>query len=169
MTSTSTSRAAGARRPADAGGGEVVPGRQWRDRAACRGTDPEVFFPAAQAGPALAEQVGRAKAVCARCPVRPQCLEFALRALPEGVAGGLTPDERRAHARRARRAGQQVPARVEVDVTGRGAAVLGATPAEVGAAGRAALRAGRPVRQVARECGVSERTAQRWAQRVRAG
>lgn len=44
----------------------------------------------------------------------------------------------------------------------------GANRWEVGAAGRAALRAGRAVRAVAREFGVTERTAQRWAQRVRA-
>jgi transposase len=44
----------------------------------------------------------------------------------------------------------------------------GASRREVCAAGREALRAGRAVRAVAREFGVSERTAHRWAQRVRA-
>jgi hypothetical protein len=69
--------------------------------AACRGVDPELFFPVAEAGPVLARQVAEAKAVCARCPVRAECLEFALRLLPYGIAGGLTEQERRALRRAA--------------------------------------------------------------------
>jgi len=41
----------------------------WRAEAACRGIDPELFFPVGNAGPAL-RQIGQAKQVCARCPVR---------------------------------------------------------------------------------------------------
>lgn len=139
-------------------------GRRWRDRAACRGSsDPELFFPAAQAGPVYVEQVARAKAVCAQCPARAACLEFALRALPDGVAGGTTPEERRALAGRGGHAGGGQRGVDEPDpATG-----WGASRREVCAAGRAALRAGGQVRAVAREFGVTERTAYRWAQQAR--
>jgi WhiB family redox-sensing transcriptional regulator len=52
-------------------------GRDWRLRAACRRADPELFFPVSQSGPSL-DQVTQAKAICAGCPVRQQCLAFAL-------------------------------------------------------------------------------------------
>ncbi len=42
-----------------------------------------------------AAQVAVAKAVCARCPVRAACLDEALIRIPYGIAGGLTPEERR--------------------------------------------------------------------------
>jgi len=69
-------------------------------RASCRpgtGVDPEIFFPTADPWmkPDLyKEQAHDAKAVCARCPVRRECLERGM-AIPFGVFGGLTPEERR--------------------------------------------------------------------------
>ena len=69
--------------------------REWRTRAACRSVDPEVFFPTAEVGPMYDAQVAVAKAVCTRCPVRVECLNEALVRIPEGIAGGLTPEERR--------------------------------------------------------------------------
>jgi WhiB family transcriptional regulator, redox-sensing transcriptional regulator len=80
-------------------------GADWRDHAACRDMDTELFFPVGTSGPAL-DQIGRAKQVCARCPVRSSCLEWALATGQNaGVWGGTTEDERRAlrprHARRA--------------------------------------------------------------------
>ena len=75
-----------------------APGRDegcWRRRAACRGEDPELFFPVGSAGPALA-QIAGAKKICARCPVLRACLMFAMAAGQEyGIWGGLTEDERR--------------------------------------------------------------------------
>jgi WhiB family transcriptional regulator, redox-sensing transcriptional regulator len=50
----------------------------WRDGAACRHRDPELFFPEGTAGPALL-QADQAKRVCQCCPVRALCLDFALR------------------------------------------------------------------------------------------
>ncbi|MGH3758030.1 WhiB family transcriptional regulator [Actinophytocola sp.] len=78
----------------------------WRNRAACRDEDPELFFPISDVGPA-ARQAEQAKAVCARCPVRAQCLNFALdNGLDHGIFGGTTERERRELARRTRRAHQ---------------------------------------------------------------
>lgn len=65
----------------------------WRHAAICRDEDPELFYPVGDTGPALL-QVAEAKAVCARCPVREQCLTWAVDALPYGVAGGTTERER---------------------------------------------------------------------------
>jgi WhiB family transcriptional regulator, redox-sensing transcriptional regulator len=65
----------------------------WMLRGACRGEDPELFFPISSAGPSLA-QVSSAKAVCARCPVRVNCLTYALIVRPEGIWGGTTREER---------------------------------------------------------------------------
>lgn len=67
----------------------------WRVLAACRGIDPELFFPVSPDGPSL-DEVRRAKAVCGDCVVRRECLEFALgTGQRHGVWGGLTEDERR--------------------------------------------------------------------------
>ncbi len=74
----------------------------WRDHAACRHEDPDLFFPIGTTGPAQV-QSEQAKAVCARCPVREQCLEWALGADQIiGIWGGTTELERRALRRRAR-------------------------------------------------------------------
>ncbi|MBL3669999.1 WhiB family transcriptional regulator [Streptomyces sp. M2CJ-2] len=78
----------------------------WRTRAACRDEDPDLFFPIGTSGPALL-QTEQAKAVCRRCPVREQCLDWALESGQSlGVWGGTSETERRALKRRlkARRA-----------------------------------------------------------------
>ena len=67
----------------------------WAELAACQDEDPELFFPISQVGPG-ARQSAQAKAVCARCPVRADCLRYALdNGLDHGVFGGTTADERR--------------------------------------------------------------------------
>ncbi|GAA2110003.1 WhiB family transcriptional regulator [Actinomadura alba] len=67
----------------------------WTDDAACRGSDPEIFYPVGFAGPAL-QQEAAAKSICAGCVVRSDCLTWALRAgEPAGIWGGTTPEERR--------------------------------------------------------------------------
>ena len=78
--------------------------RDWRSRAACLGVDPELFFPVAEDGPVHDAQVAKAKAVCAGCPVVAVCLADALARIPDGIAGGLTEQERRALRRRNRAA-----------------------------------------------------------------
>lgn len=80
----------------------------WVQRARCRDEDPELFFPIGTSGPA-AEQIERAKAVCMQCPVRAECLEWALATGQDaGVWGGLSEEERRALRRARRRDGTRV-------------------------------------------------------------
>ena len=67
----------------------------WRDGAACRDTDPELFFPVGSTGPAV-EQIDSAKEVCCSCEAQSACLEFALATNQEsGIWGGTSEDERR--------------------------------------------------------------------------
>lgn len=67
----------------------------WRDRSACRDTDPDLFFPVGTTGIAL-DQIAAAKAVCRGCEVQGPCLEFALATNQEsGVWGGRSEEERR--------------------------------------------------------------------------
>jgi WhiB family transcriptional regulator, redox-sensing transcriptional regulator len=73
-----------------------VPPRSWLDLAACRDVDPEIFFPISTTGAAVGH-VHEAQAICARCPVIAECLDWAQRmGLGHGVWGGTTPEERRA-------------------------------------------------------------------------
>jgi len=71
----------------------------WMDRGLCAETDPEAFF---------VEKGGStrpAKRICARCPVRVECLNFALDHDEQfGVYGGLSARERRNIKRASRRA-----------------------------------------------------------------
>lgn len=62
----------------------------WQDLALCAETDPEAFFP--EKGGSVRE----AKAVCRKCEVRRQCLEYALENDERfGIWGGLSERERR--------------------------------------------------------------------------
>jgi WhiB family redox-sensing transcriptional regulator len=70
----------------------------WRQRAACRGVDPDIFYPASD------EEADEAKAVCGVCPVREACLEYALvNRERDGVWGGATERERRRMIRQRRK------------------------------------------------------------------
>lgn len=76
----------------------------WVHRAACASSeiDPELFWPVAEDGNVHRAQVHAAKAVCAKCPVRAECLAWALVVLPYGIAGGHTANERAEMLRRRR-------------------------------------------------------------------
>jgi len=79
-------------------GSDLVVLNVWRELGACRGLDPEVFFPETD------EEADEAKAICAECPVRVACLEHALaRREKVGVWGGTTERERRRIVRQRRR------------------------------------------------------------------
>ena len=67
----------------------------WRKQALCRDTDPDLFFPVGTTGQALV-QIDRAKQVCNQCPVKADCLEFALETNQDsGIWGGTSEEERR--------------------------------------------------------------------------
>jgi WhiB family transcriptional regulator, redox-sensing transcriptional regulator len=76
----------------------------WQAHAACVGISTEEFFPAGSSGAAL-DQLARAKAICALCPVTKQCLEYALDTGQHGVWGGMSEDERHTERRRRQRRG----------------------------------------------------------------
>lgn len=91
----------------------------WRGRGACASADPDLFFPLSGSGPSL-PQIARAKAVCSGCPVRAQCLAFALDS-PQvhGIWGGRDEQEL-ARLRRSRRPGPDgLPLRERIPGTGR--------------------------------------------------
>ena len=63
----------------------------WRYRAACRGADLQTFFPG------RGQSAEPARQICAGCPVRQPCLDYALsHAITHGIWGGLTERDRRA-------------------------------------------------------------------------
>lgn len=62
----------------------------WQIDAACNGTDTEAFFPN------KGESTSDAKRICRRCPVRAECLEYALDMAERfGVWGNCSERERR--------------------------------------------------------------------------
>ena len=71
----------------------------WRDEALCRQVDPELFFPETGGSSRAAKQI------CAGCPVRAECLDWAIAHDQRyGVWGGLTVSERTQLRRRRGRA-----------------------------------------------------------------
>jgi WhiB family transcriptional regulator, redox-sensing transcriptional regulator len=66
----------------------------WRADGACRTADPDLFFPIAMGGGA-SRQIAKAQQICAGCPVKQQCLDFAMQTRESaGIWGGTTPEER---------------------------------------------------------------------------
>jgi WhiB family redox-sensing transcriptional regulator len=69
--------------------------RTWESQAACKGMDPALFFPVND------EDAGEALAVCKGCPVKGECLAWALETRERfGIWGGTTEKQRRAMLRR---------------------------------------------------------------------
>lgn len=66
----------------------------WRVRAACRHWPKKLFFP--NVGRGGANTSDQAKSLCWRCPVRSECLAYALETKQEaGIWGGKTWAERK--------------------------------------------------------------------------
>jgi WhiB family redox-sensing transcriptional regulator len=66
-------------------------------RPACVTADPRVFFPEDVDGSPLEDgpEADAARGICARCPLRDQCLEYAVGVgMPAGIWGGLSTRER---------------------------------------------------------------------------
>lgn len=75
------------------------PEEGWREDAACRGVDVDVFFPVEESE----ESAFEAKAICESCPVADICLQYSMATnQAEGVWGGLDANERRRMRRRIR-------------------------------------------------------------------
>ncbi|MCF2705921.1 WhiB family transcriptional regulator [Arcanobacterium haemolyticum] len=81
-------------------GYETATGEQlhWQDFALCAQTDPDIFFP---------EKGGSttpATSVCSACPVRSQCLDYAIsHDIRHGIWGGMSDNDRRRISRERRR------------------------------------------------------------------
>jgi len=73
-------------------------GELWQQRAACKGPQSVVFFPPSHLE-RKDEREGReqrAKSICAICPVRAACLDYAMSIHePHGIWGGLNEVERK--------------------------------------------------------------------------
>lgn len=70
-------------------------GADWRDDAACRREDPELWFPIGKGVHGI-RQYDRAREICRACPVIADCERWAAAVRPEyGMLAGLTPEERR--------------------------------------------------------------------------
>lgn len=85
------------------GAGRVAPflrgpavGWEWQSSAACRGMDGSSFFhPERESAKARQSRIGRAKAVCADCPVLADCRAYVLQVKePFGIWGGLSEEDR---------------------------------------------------------------------------
>lgn len=64
----------------------------WRYDAACQGEDTDIFFPEESIGTPIYEQkIAKAKKICAPCPVRLVCRDYARSTTLKGEWGGETP------------------------------------------------------------------------------
>jgi WhiB family transcriptional regulator, redox-sensing transcriptional regulator len=87
------------------GGTLTIPGR-WAERALCAGADPDAWFP----DRSRRQSLTLAKRICGHCPVRAECLDYALSGadtwagISNGIWGGTTPRDRAQIRRRQRRA-----------------------------------------------------------------
>ena len=70
---------------------------EWMQRGLCREIPPAVFFPSDGVG------VEAARRICATCPVKEPCLEYALtNRIDHGVWGGASERQRRRMAKKRR-------------------------------------------------------------------
>jgi len=78
----------------------------WHVHGACRPENMPLFFPP----PGLNQSAPAAKAICAVCPVRRPCLQYALdHNEPYGIWGGLSARQRNAILRNTRLLNSQKP------------------------------------------------------------
>lgn len=78
----------------------------WQDEAECRNYDPELWFPVTNSPDRKRKYELEPKLICRSCPVRSECLTYALDAQEEyGIWGGLNEEERRELSSRGGRPG----------------------------------------------------------------
>lgn len=78
--------------------------RDWRQDAACRDADPEIFFPAKRGSDEL-----KAKRICRGCPVRVQCRAEAQRTGSVGIWAATSSNERNRAGRNRRPSAPDAP------------------------------------------------------------
>lgn len=81
---------------------------EWQQHGLCQADDAGVFFPPLhfERKPEREVREAKAKQICLRCPVRVQCLEWALEVEePHGVWGGYSEQERKRMLHGRRKAG----------------------------------------------------------------
>ncbi len=69
--------------------------KTWFNRAACRGTDWSIFITLGDGDDEPPYPTLTALAYCDRCPVRKECLDYALECDAYGVWGGMTSYQRK--------------------------------------------------------------------------
>jgi WhiB family redox-sensing transcriptional regulator len=67
----------------------------WKTRAACKGAPSEVFITPGDEDDEPSYPSRAARAYCDRCPVKPECLQYATENNAVGVWGGTTAYQRR--------------------------------------------------------------------------
>jgi hypothetical protein len=78
-----------------------------QEGAACRNSDPDVFFPDDDLEESTYEMlVATAKDICGRCPVLAMCREHGIQYEEYGIWGGMTEAERRKERRNRDRTNQ---------------------------------------------------------------
>lgn len=76
---------------------------EWRDKGKCKKLDVNIFFPPEVQTPTRKEelQILKAQEICMGCPVRAQCLHYAIdENIEGGIWGGATGPQRRSIERR---------------------------------------------------------------------
>jgi WhiB family redox-sensing transcriptional regulator len=68
----------------------MFPDEEWRQKAACKNTDPTVFFPFKH----TVRTTSEALSYCAQCEVKAECLHIAVTYNYDGIWGGSTNDQR---------------------------------------------------------------------------
>lgn len=70
---------------------------KWMQRASCAGMKSEIFFPTPKGAKVNPKQYREAILICSACPVRQECLSYALklRMTEDGIFGGKMPHQRR--------------------------------------------------------------------------
>lgn len=85
----------------------------WKQHAECRGLNPDMFLPTRGDNRALEA----AKRVCNRCPVRTECLDYALKMNERtGVWGGVSERQRREMRRKLNPAGPTITHRIVTEL-----------------------------------------------------
>jgi WhiB family transcriptional regulator, redox-sensing transcriptional regulator len=67
----------------------------WLPLAACKTAEPDLFFPISSPAATGGSDAARALAICGSCPVRAECLEYAMATSQvHGIWGGTTEEQR---------------------------------------------------------------------------